>query len=68
MEKLIIEADNGDKEQCSIIRVSNKANTLIDEIVKISGRSKVFIATKMIEFAFDYIEVKGVTDTENKEV
>ena len=68
MEKLIIESDNGDKEQGTIVRISRKANVLIDDIAKKSGRSKLFIASKMIEFAFDYTEVKGVTDTENKEV
>ena len=67
MEKLIIEADNGDKEQGCIIRVNKIANDLVDGIAKETGRSKCYIASKMIEFAFDHIEIKGVIDKNTKE-
>lgn len=67
MEKLIIEAENNEKEQGCIIRVNKNAYDLIEGIAKESGRSKCYIASKMIEFAFDHIEIKGVTDKNSKE-
>ena len=41
------------------IRLTNKADALLDAIAQKSGRTKRFIASKMIEFAFDYVEVRG---------
>lgn len=66
--KLIIEADNGEKEQGTIVRISQKANALIEDIAKKSGRSKSYIASKMIEFAFDYIKIEGDADRAKEEL
>lgn len=66
--KLIIEADNGEKEQGTIVRISQKANALIEDIAKKSGRSKSYIASKMIEFAFDYITIEGDADRAKEEL
>ena len=37
-----------------MIRVSRKANALIEEIAKESGQSKAYIASRMIEYAYDF--------------
>ena len=49
------------------IRITNKADALLDVLAKKSGRTKRYIASKMIEFAFDYTEIDGVEDTEESE-
>ena len=67
MDKLIIEADNGEKEIGTIVRISKKANALIDDISKRSGRSKWYIASKMVEFAFDYVVIEGAEGIEKEE-
>lgn len=40
-----------------MIRVSRKANALIEEIAKESGQSKAYIASRMIEYAYDFTVV-----------
>lgn len=47
-----------------MLRVSRKANALIEEIAKESGQSKAYIASRMIEYAYDFT----VIDDEEKEV
>ena len=59
MEKLIIEADKEEKNTATLIRVNNKANALVDDLAKRSCRSKAYIASKMIEFAYEHTEVAG---------
>lgn len=49
------------------IRITNKADALLDVLAKKSGRTKRYIASKMIEFAFDYTEVDGVESAEESE-
>lgn len=46
-----------------MVRVSRKANALIEEIAKQSGQSKAFVASRMIEFAFDRVEVREDGET-----
>lgn len=57
MDKLIITADKEEKNTSTLIRVSNKANALVDDLAKRSGRSKVYILGKLIEFAYEHSEV-----------
>lgn len=64
MEKLIIESDIVEKEQGVIVRISKKANALIDDISKKSGRSKCYIVSKMVEYFYDYVEIKEPMDEE----
>lgn len=64
MEKLIIEAENGEKEQDVIVRISKKANALIEDISKKSGRSKCYIASKMVEFSYDHVEIQESIEEE----
>ena len=55
-DKLIITApDSSDVS----VRVSRKANALIEEVSKLSGQSKSFVASKMIEFAYERTEIKS---------
>ena len=56
MDKLLIEIETKEKETGCIIRVNEKANALVDDVAKKSGKSKTYIASKMIEYAFDRIE------------
>ena len=53
---LVIEVDKGERESGSIIRVSEKANALLDSVAKKSNRSKQYVASKMIEYAFEFVE------------
>lgn len=40
-----------------MVRVSAKAYALLESLAKESGRSRSYIANKMIEFAFDRVEI-----------
>lgn len=53
MDKLIIQKAGTDAISEVMIRVSKKANLLLEEIAKQSGQSKAFVASRMIEYAFD---------------
>ncbi len=55
-EKLVIQAPNSSDVS---VRVSRKANALIEEIAKLSGQSKSYVASRMIEFAYEHTEVIG---------
>lgn len=66
-KKLIIEIARDEKELGCVIRVDKKANALLDDIAKRSGRNKQYIASRMIEFAYDFIEyVEPEEETENE--
>lgn len=57
-DKLIIpKAESGGDNEL-MVRISRKANALIEEIAKKSGQPKSFVASRMIEFAFDLTEVE----------
>ena len=59
-EKRLIIPRIDDADQYGMtIRLTNKADALLDAIAQKSGRTKRFIASKMIEFAFDFVEVEG---------
>lgn len=55
-KKLIIEIDNGERETGIVVRVSDKANALLEDVAKKSKRSKQYVVSRMIEFAYEYIE------------
>lgn len=55
-DKLIIEVDNGERDYRLVTRISQKANALLEDVVKRSGRSKAYIASKLIEYAYDHVE------------
>ena len=59
MDKLIIEAEKEEENKSTFIRVSNKANALVADLAKRSGRSKVYIAGKLIEFAYEHAVIAG---------
>ena len=56
---LVIEIDNGERETGVVIRVSDKANALLEDVTKKSKKSKSYIASKMIEYAYEFIEYSG---------
>ena len=53
---LIITIDNGERETGLVVRVSDKANALLEDVAKKSRRSKQYVASKMIEYAFEYVQ------------
>lgn len=62
MEKLIFERPKPVELEprqrgTSIIRISNEALDLIDTISTETGKSKGYIATQMIKFAFENTEI-----------
>ncbi len=57
-QKLIITKPVEKREQTGqMVRVSQKAYALLESLAKESGRSRSYIANKMIEFAFDRVEI-----------
>lgn len=59
-EKLIITKPAEPKEGAGqVVRVSPKAYALLEDLAAKSGRSRSYIANKMIEFAYDRAEIKG---------
>lgn len=55
-KKCVIPVDNGEREGGVVVRVSDKANALLEDVAKKSKRSKQYVISKMIEFAYEYIE------------
>ena len=64
-DKLLIEVDNGDRESGGFVRISDKANALLENVAKRSNRSKSYVASRMIEYAFNHIEYSDDTNPEN---
>ena len=57
-DKLIItRPDDKADSTGQMVRVSAKAYALLESLAKESGRSRSYIANKMIEFAFDRVEI-----------
>ena len=56
---LVIEIDNGERETGVVVRVNDKANALLEDVAKKSKRSKSYIASKMIEYAYEFVEYSG---------
>ena len=58
-EKLVITKPAEPKESAGqVVRVSPKAYALLEDLAAKSGRSRSYIANKMIEFAYDRVEIK----------
>lgn len=64
MDKLIISVVEDGREYGNAIRINKKAHALLESISKRSGRSKAYIASRMIEFAFDYVAYEGEDEEE----
>ena len=58
-QKLEIKIDNGEREPGNIVRISDRANALIEDVAGKTKRSKAYIASRMIEFAYDFVEIIG---------
>lgn len=65
MPKLIIEKEAAVGD-CVLIRVNKKANALIEDVAKRSGRSKQCVTSKMIEFAYDYVICEGEEEQDDE--
>ena len=58
-DKLIITKPSDKSDAAGqVVRVSTKAYALLEDLAARSGRSRSYIANKMIEFAFDRVEIK----------
>jgi len=57
--KLPIECASEDDDFVLSTRINRKANALLEDVTKRSGRSKGYIASRMIEFAYDFVEYIG---------
>lgn len=53
---LIIAVDNGERESGTVIRISDIANVFLEDVAKKSKRSKQYVASKMIEYAYEFIQ------------
>lgn len=58
-DKLIIITKPNEKKETTgnMLRVSSKAYALLESLANESGRSRSYIANKMIEFAFDRVKI-----------
>jgi predicted transcriptional regulator len=58
-DKLIITkpVDSGDRSG-QVVRVSKKVYALLEDLASKSGRSRSYIANKMIEFAYDLVQIE----------
>lgn len=54
-KRLVIEIDNGEKPADCMVRITDKANALLEDVMKKSNRSKSFLASKMLEYAYEFI-------------
>lgn len=54
-------AENAEKTG-QMLRVSKKAYALLEDLAAKSGRSRSYIANKMIEFAYDMVEISEEGD------
>ena len=61
-KKLIIEVDNSEREPGIVVRVSDKANALLEDVAQRSKRSKAYVASKMIEFAYEFVQIEGAEE------
>ena len=59
--KLLIEVKNSKSSGC-VIQISQKANALLDEVTKKSGNTKANVASRLIEFAYEYVEYVDVNE------
>jgi hypothetical protein len=57
-EKLTTPKAKDESDRDVTVWIGRKANALIDEIVKKSGQSKNYVASRMIEYAYDHTEVQ----------
>lgn len=55
-KKLIIEIDTTEQKDGICVRVNDKANALLDDVAKKSNRSKQYVASKMIEYAYEFVK------------
>ncbi len=51
----------------NMVRVSAKTYALLETLANESGRSRSYIANKLIEFAFDCVEIREEDDEEERE-
>jgi hypothetical protein len=51
-KKLVIEIDKNNVA----VKISNKANALLEDVAKKSNKSKNYIASRMIEYAYEFVE------------
>lgn len=63
LEKLTIPKAKDESDRDITIWIGRKANALLDEIVKKSGQSKNYVASRMIEYAYDHTEVPDDDET-----
>lgn len=56
-QKLIISVDNGERDFGGMVRVDDKANALLEDLARKTKRSKAYIASRMIEFAYEFVEI-----------
>ena len=57
MDKLVITKQTVQTESCTIVRISNKSNAMLEDISRRTGRSKASIVDMLIEFAYDRVEI-----------
>lgn len=63
MEKLIIKKAMSSTGSSNAIRVSTKTRKMIDEIAKKTGKSKVWVAEALVQFAYDRVVVETDNNT-----
>lgn len=58
-ENLIITKPSDNSDAASQrVRVSTKAYALLEDLAERSGRSRSYIANRLIEFAYDFVKIE----------
>ena len=68
MDKLIIKKKVAThKTDAFVVKISAKANDMLEEIAKRTGKSKASIANLLIEFAYKRVEIVDADDDDEEE-
>ncbi len=68
MDKLIIKKKTATpKSEGIVIKINDKSNQMLEYIIKRTGKSKTFVANRLIEFAYKYVEVVDDDEEDDSE-
>lgn len=68
MDKLIIKKKSATpKSEGIVIKINDKSNQMLEDIIKRTGKSKTFVANRLIEFAYKYVEVVDDDEEDDSE-
>ena len=64
MDKLIIPRNRDLSQSTTMLRVDKRAGSFVDQLARETGRSKSYIASRLIEWAYDRTEIQDSPGSE----